>query len=706
MATTAYQKDNRFRRRTLLILLIALLMSFACVFASTWLALGFWPDKLPASMLADRQANYGADPRDKFEYHEVDPLIAVAAATDLAQLNLTPDTIPEQASYRIALLPATPTATPRPGALPLPATTRTPAANTSPTAAPVNPSNTPVATATGVPHTATPLPGTSTLVAPTATALATVTPIVILPTPTVVQPTVSATPISTALPPTNTSVPNPPSTNTPVPPTNTPVPPATATATNPPATPTLTATSIPTPDTPTPTATAPTPGTFVVNSTLDGSDANTSDNLCQTATVGQCTLRAAIEQANAMAGANIIQFNIPTSDSNYNTVLPNAFVIQPVTALPNLSDSNTTIDGLTQETNQGDLRSSLPDIVIDGINASRDTTGLVIVSNNNTIRKLDIRRFNNGQNNGTGIGLVVDGGDNNTIIGSYFTLNTNNQGASGAIQIINNADNLTFTANTIIGNFSDGVHLNGNGHTVTNNISTNNGEDGYVLGGTGLNFTNNTAINNGPTSPLGCGIEVNADLSNSSIANNTSSGNGQRGGICLINGNLTNNIIGPNNIINGNNGPGVNISTSGALNNTVTQNSISGNTGLGIDLNNNGVTPNDGNTTTGQPNLLMDTPVFTSTSLGGTTLTVSGYVGAAPGDTDFANARIEIFVSDNDASGYGEGQTYLGNLTADANGNFNASLTVSGVSTGNQLTATATDSNGNTSEFGPNFTIP
>lgn len=52
-------------------------------------------------------------------------------------------------------------------------------------------------------------------------------------------------------------------------------------------------------------------GTFIVNTNADASDADTTDGLCDTdlATAGsQCTLRAAIEQANADAGSNNINF--------------------------------------------------------------------------------------------------------------------------------------------------------------------------------------------------------------------------------------------------------------------------------------------------------------------------------------------------------------------------------------------------------------
>src|SRR5262249_49031063 len=48
----------------------------------------------------------------------------------------------------------------------------------------------------------------------------------------------------------------------------------------------------------------------------------------------------------------------------------------------------------------------------------------------------------------------------------------------------------------------------------------------------------------------------------------------------------------------------------------------------------------------------------------------------------------------------GEGQTYLGTLTADANGNLSGALAVSGLVAGDSITGTATDPSGNTSEFG------
>jgi CSLREA domain-containing protein len=68
--------------------------------------------------------------------------------------------------------------------------------------------------------------------------------------------------------------------------------------------------------------------TFVVNSTGDQPDDNTANNVCHTA-VGTCTLRAAIQQANATAGTDIIQFAITGAGVH---------TIQPASSLPSITD--------------------------------------------------------------------------------------------------------------------------------------------------------------------------------------------------------------------------------------------------------------------------------------------------------------------------------------------------------------------------------
>src|SRR5437868_5908836 len=84
---------------------------------------------------------------------------------------------------------------------------------------------------------------------------------------------------------------------------------------------------------------APFPEIFVVNSTGDGDDAFPGDGQCETAVGnGVCTLRAAIEEANAHAGGDGISFSIPTSQP-YCDATTGACTIYPTKELPNISDS-------------------------------------------------------------------------------------------------------------------------------------------------------------------------------------------------------------------------------------------------------------------------------------------------------------------------------------------------------------------------------
>lgn len=84
---------------------------------------------------------------------------------------------------------------------------------------------------------------------------------------------------------------------------------------------------------------------FVVTKTAD-----TDDGTCD----ADCSFREAVEAANANAGADIVEFNIPTSDPNYNTTdLPNAFSLEFDIGILSVTDS-LTIDGSTQTSFTGD----------------------------------------------------------------------------------------------------------------------------------------------------------------------------------------------------------------------------------------------------------------------------------------------------------------------------------------------------------------
>ena len=188
----------------------------------------------------------------------------------------------------------------------------------------------------------------------------------------------------------------------------------------------------------------------------------------------------------------------------------------------------------------------------------------------------------------------------------------------------------------------------------------------------------------------------------------------------------------------------------GSMPATLNQNAIFGNRlGIDLEIGGIGVTGNDGTKNGSQPNAGMDYPIFTTATVAGSTLTIAGFVGSNPaGSATFANATIDVYKADNAPANqngeviagdglsvpHGEGRTFIGSLAADALGKFNTTLPVpAGVSlaNGDAITATATDTpipgvrapstsgfgNGrrpagalplflNTSEFGPNATLP
>ena len=85
--------------------------------------------------------------------------------------------------------------------------------------------------------------------------------------------------------------------------------------------------------------------TFTVNSTADAPDAFTTSNTCDTdvfTSGDQCTLRAAIQQANATAGADTINFAIP--GTGVETIAVGATGLG---TLPTITDP-VTINGYTQ----------------------------------------------------------------------------------------------------------------------------------------------------------------------------------------------------------------------------------------------------------------------------------------------------------------------------------------------------------------------
>ncbi len=198
--------------------------------------------------------------------------------------------------------------------------------------------------------------------------------------------------------------------------------------------------------------------------------------------------------------------------------------------------------------------------------------------------------------------------------------------------------------NTIGGDRSTGSGPHGQGNLFTNGLR------GIWIWG------NETSFNT-----------VKGNLIGTDAAGSDSLGNEYNG--VVISEGASHNIIGPNNII-AYNGQGMAIRDANTMGNTITQNSIhDNNNGIGIYLaqgaNNGQVAP-----------ILLDFNLATGTVTGST----------------YGNCTIEIF-----SDSKGEGLIYEGKTNADQNGLFTFSKGEPFI--GPNLTAIATDSSGNTSEF-------
>jgi len=466
---------------------------------------------------------------------------------------------------------------------------------------------------------------------------------------------------------------------------------------------------------------------WLINHNGDGVDANPGDGLCETSTPGQCTLRAAIMETNAWAGADLAVFDLPNC--------PGAgCIITPASALPAIT-GQLTLDGQTQP---GWTLAPLVDLRGEGagagssgltVNAASSIlrglaiggflqSGIVVNANNVAIEGNYIglqpdsatARANGAVNSATG-GVYVSGGTGITIGGAAATQRNVLSGNGGA-GVWLNAGTATVVGNTIgtnaagtaaLGNQRWGVHVEGGsshriGGPATGEGNLISGHVYYATGGVLLNAGNGHKVQG---NTIGMNAARTAAIANGDGSNPWASGIDARVGNGHVIGGLN---AGEGNVIAGNQGNGIRVMAQTA---SILGNAVYNNLWLGIDLGADGVTANNGTQSGALPNNDMDHPVITSAGYDPLTrvLTLTGYVGTGTGQALFAGARIELFASDGDATGYGEGRDFVGTLTADANGRFSGTVSVPlsvSFAVGTALTGTATDTADNTSEFGPN----
>ena len=161
--------------------------------------------------------------------------------------------------------------------------------------------------------------------------------------------------------------------------------------------------------------------TFTVNRTDDAQDGEIIDDLCDVDTAvegNQCTLRAAIQEANStandVAGPDAINFNLPDDP---NVAGNEVKTISPSTPLPNLTDP-VIIDGYSQpgsSTSDSSGSNAIVKIELSGANAGAAATGLTITAADSIIKGLTINRFDQ-----YGILIKGAGATNNKVEGNYI----------------------------------------------------------------------------------------------------------------------------------------------------------------------------------------------------------------------------------------------------------------------------------------------
>lgn len=303
---------------------------------------------------------------------------------------------------------------------------------------------------------------------------------------------------------------------------------------------------------------------------------------------------------------------------------------------------------------------------------------------------------------------ISDGLERNVISGNGFGSSTSYDGVgiigTSNVVVAGNYIGTDVTGSSALGNAFAGVFI------ATASYGGTSGSTGNLIGGSAAGAGNLIAGN------AGMGVQID----DATTANNTVQGNiiGTAGapnpvgitvGIFGAGSTPSNTLIGGTvagaaNVISGNTQRGVQI-TGGASNASVLHNSIFANGSLGIDLGAAGNTANDAGDGDAGSNGLQNYPVISSTSDICGNAKIHGTLNSAPS----ATFTLEFFSNPScDASGYGEGQTFLGttSVTTDGSGNANYSLTLPfALAAGVSLTATATSASGSTSEFSQCHTV-
>jgi parallel beta-helix repeat protein len=376
----------------------------------------------------------------------------------------------------------------------------------------------------------------------------------------------------------------------------------------------------------------PQANTYRVNAKDDVPDANPGDGKCETASwiPDTCTLRAAIEEANADGVPSTIKFAQKFTGTDFISGC----------SLPGITEPDTSIDA----SDQWDVADDRPGVQIVGNSCTllkiytqgTDVFGLMFSGNDQTGIHIRGGSFSSiggpasGQRNVfiSARGVFVEfNAANNLIYGNYFgTIDGNIASPSErGIAFGSNANYNTVERNLIVEHSAEGIFMGWGGsshHNIIQNniIGTDKGKKDPMPNGTGISFhvgNQNTVKNNFIVANAGHGIELDSGSGNT----------------------ITGNEIGANlpfGVDGGNGGDGIHINNSD--DNQVSGNYIKLNSGYGVWVN-------------GNSNSLSDNDIFKN-GLDGI------YIGDGSGN------RIGDFGSENEINENGASGVHLGSNAA------------------------------------------
>ena len=265
---------------------------------------------------------------------------------------------------------------------------------------------------------------------------------------------------------------------------------------------------------------------FTVNLTTDEHDASTGDGICDidTVTAGeQCTLRAAVEQANALPSNDRVLFSLPASSTITLTTANGGEI--PIDNNGTLEIVGTGANNLTINGGAGTNRIfytngavvTISGVTLTGGNGTGTSSGNggAIYANGGTLTLDRVHITQNSAGAGfAGGGVFFSSGTNHRIINSTFSVNQAPDCAgfynfNGTLTVVNS----TISGNTASTNVGGGFCSGGASSnttlrnvTITNNAAPNGGGI-YHFGGS-LNFGNTIIAGNRATAPNGVGPEI------------------------------------------------------------------------------------------------------------------------------------------------------------------------------------------------------